>query len=193
MGQLFPGSAAGNGGVISSATSIAQQTFVASTRKVVEGTLVQIPTDGLKVGTRYRAQFNMTKTAAGAATSTVDVATIPRDSSPVLANATARVSFTKPAGTGAVDEGVVRVDITVRVISATVGILVGILELTHNLAATGHAQTPCVNLYATSASFDNSDLAGGYLVTCMTTGASDAIVSEVAAAELYEPGTFAGP
>ncbi len=188
MSQLFPGSAAGNGAEVSSAVAVAQLAPVATTRTLITGTLVQIPTDGLKVGSVYRARFNMAKTAAGTATSTVDVATIPRDSATTVGNATARVSFTKPAGTAAIDEGMVYIEAVVRTVSAT-GVIVGEFILVHNLASTGHAQVPVVALYATSAGFDNSDLAGGYLVTAITTGASDDITIEVASAELYEPGT----
>lgn len=177
MGQILPGSKQGNGAALST-SSTAQQAFTAAVRAVVNGTLLRVPVGGLKVGARYSARFNMAKTAAGTATSTIDVA-IGTTSTGLN---TARLSFTKPAGTAAADEGVVEVEFVVRSVSAT-GVIAGELTLGHNLAATGHAQVPFVALSAVSAAFDNTG-DGLYIAVCMTTGASDVITTEVASAIL---------
>lgn len=163
--------------------SIAQQAFVAATRTLMVGTDVKIPARGMRAGDRYTAKFNLTKTAAGVATSTFDIATVPAATALTVGNATARVSFVKPAGTAAIDEGFVFIEATVRVVSATVGIIVGTFALTHVGNTVGHAQIPSVNLFATSGNFDNSTLGGGAIVVAQTTGAADVIVTELAEAQ----------
>lgn len=175
----FPGVQGGPGVRIGNSSS-AQQAPAAATRTYITGSALRIPQGGLKVGDRFRWVFNMAKTAAGTATSTLDIAV---GTAGTTAD-TARVSFTKPAGPAVADEGRVVVEAVVRVVGAATGIVVGIMNLTHNLAATGHAQIPSVNVYATSAAFDNT---GDELVVglCLTSGAADAITIEYVDAE-YE-------
>jgi hypothetical protein len=177
MTILLPGSAQGPGAVIRN-SSTAQQAFTAATRAVVAGTLIKVPVGGLKAGARYRARFNIAKTAAGTATSTVDVAV----GTTATGLNTARLSFTKPAGTAVADEGVIEVDVLIRSVSAT-GVIAGEMTMGHNLSATGHAQIPFVAVSAVSAAFDNSG-DGLYIAVCLTTGASDVITTEVAGATL---------
>lgn len=174
--SLFPRVQYGNG-QLTTDRSVAQQAVPATTRTQVIGTRVRVPTGGITAGGRYRARFNMTKTAAGVATSTVDISV---GTTGTTAD-TARLSFTKPAGTAAIDEGMVDITAVFRTVSAT-GILVGEFELRHNGNTVGHAQVPVVTLYATSAAFDNTaeEL---YIATNLTTGAADAISIEVAEAE----------
>jgi hypothetical protein len=160
-------------------SSVAQQAFTAATRALVVGTAVRIPARGMRAGDRYWARFNIAKTGAGTATSTVDVATVARDATVVVGNATARVSFTKPAGTAVADEGVIEVIVNVRTVAAT-GVLAGEMTMIHNLASTGHAVIPVVAVSTIGAAFDNSDLGGGYIVTALTTGAADVVTTEVA-------------
>lgn len=177
MTIAFPGSQQGAGAVVRG-VSTAQQAFTAATRAAVAGTILKVPPGGLKAGSRYRAKFNVAKTGAGTATSTVDVSVGP------LATGlnTARLSFTKPAGTAVADEGVIEVDVLVRSVSAT-GVIAGEMTLIHNLAATGHAQIPVVAVSAVSAAFDNTaeDL---YIAVSLTTGAADVVTAEVAVATL---------
>jgi hypothetical protein len=92
------------------------------------------------------------------------------------------VSFTKPAGSAAADEGRVVIEAIVRSIGAT-GVLRGEFTLVHNLAATGHAVIPCVCVGTTSAAFDMTvaDLIVG---VCITSGASDAITIQQVIAEM---------
>lgn len=182
MSILFPGSQQGAGVVVRDA-STEQQAFAATVREAVVGTILQIPPGGLKVGSRYRAKLNITKTAAGTATTTVDVSI---GSSSDGLN-TARLSFTKPAGTAVADEGVIEVEVLVRAVDDTTGVIVGEFTLGHNLAATGHATVPFVAVYATSGSFDNSDTEADYISVSLTTGASDVITVELASAELVIP------
>jgi len=158
--------------------SVTQQAPAAATRTYLAGSGLKIP-GSLKAGMRFRWRFNMAKTAAGTATSTFDIAV---GAAGTTAD-TARVSFTKPAGTAAADEGVVTIDAGVRAVSGTVGKLVGEVVLVHNLAATGHAQIPVVAVNTISASFDNDDN-DLYVGVCITTGAADVITIEYLDAEV---------
>lgn len=185
MTILFPGSAQAKGVVLEASSATAAQVLVAATRTLIAGTLVKVPTGGLKVGSRFKFLAAITKTAAGTAASTYDIG-FGTVASGVAATATARVSFTKPAGTAVADEGVIEVEATVRAVSATAGVVQGQFVLAHNLAATGHADVPVVVLSTTSAAFDNSaeEL---YVGLYATTGAADAITVTQATGEVSVP------
>lgn len=157
--------------------SVAQQAITAATRTYITGSQLAIPDGGLKVGAKIRFRFNMAKTAAGTAASTFDICF---GTAGTTAD-TARVSFTKPAGTAVADEGFVTVEATVRSVSAT-GVVVGEFALVHNLAATGHAVIPCVTVATVSAAFDTT--APTFIGLCITSGAADAITIEQVSAEL---------
>ena len=88
----FPGVQGGPGVRIGNSSS-AQQAPAAATRTYITGSALRIPQGGLKVGDRFRWVFNMAKTAAGTATSTLDIAV---GTAGTTAD-TARVSFTKPS------------------------------------------------------------------------------------------------
>ena len=53
---------------------VAAQTPTAETRTYITGSNIKVPAAKLKIGTILRWTFNMTKTAAGTAASTVDIA-----------------------------------------------------------------------------------------------------------------------
>jgi hypothetical protein len=147
----------------------AGQTPAATTRTYITGSQIAIPATGLQVGTILHWQFDMTKTAAGTATSTIDIAF---GTAGTTAD-TAQVSFTKPAGTAAADEGWVTVECNIKTINASTGVAIGEFTLIHNLSATGHAQIPCVVVNTTSGSFNT--VSPTFAGLCITTGASDAI------------------
>lgn len=150
--------------------STAAQTPTAATRTVITGSTISVPVAGLQVGSVFRWRLNMTKTAAGTATSTFDVAI---GTAGTTAD-TAVLSFTKPAGTAAADEGWVEVDVVIRGPITASCIASGEFQLIHNLAATGHAQIPCVVVNTVSSAFDST--VGLLKVSlCITSGASDAI------------------
>jgi hypothetical protein len=159
--------------------STQDQAITAATRTYIAGSMLQIPIS-LKVGTVLKWKFNMTKTAAGNAASTFDICF-------GLAGTTAdtaRVSFTKKAGTAAADEAVVEIIATVRSIGAT-GVVIGEFMLAHDLASTGHATTPNVVVSGISAGFDMTvpKLKAG---VCITSGASDAITIKLVQAEIIQ-------
>lgn len=119
----------------------------------------------------------MTKTAAGSATSTIDVAF---GTAGTTAD-TARVSFTKPAGTAAADEAFCEVEVLIVGPLSASGVATGEFTLIHNLAATGHAQIPCVVVSTVSSAFDVTLPTSVGL--CLTSGASDAITIQQMVAE----------
>lgn len=146
----------------------AGQTPAAATRTYITGSGLTITAGQIQVGTHIHWRFDMTKTAAGSASSTFDIAF----GTAGTTSDTAQVSFTKPAGTAAGDEGWVDIDCVVKTNSAS-GVVVGEFTLIHNLAATGHAQIPCVVVSTTSSTFDTTTPTK--IGICITSGASDAI------------------
>lgn len=176
---LFPGLYGGQGNQVRNA-SVTAQVVAAATLTYIAGSALAVPPGGLKVGSKIRFKFNMTKTAAGSATSAISI---------VFGTAgttadTARVSFTKPAGTAAIDEAAVEVEAVVRSVSAT-GVVVGTFALVHNLENTGHAVIPAVVVNTVSAAFDNTgdELIVGLVIT---TGAADAITIQQVDSELIQ-------
>jgi len=161
--------------------STAAQTPVAETRTYITGSGIVIPAAGLAVGTMFRWIIDLTKTAAGTAVSTFDIAF---GTNGTTAD-TARVSFTKPAGSAAADCGRAVIEAIVRGPVGAAGVVVGHFLLTHNLAATGHAQIPCVDITTISAAFDIQYAACTRIGICITTGAADAITIEMARAETF--------
>jgi hypothetical protein len=191
MAELLPSSvqvlktdaAAGSKGLGTLARnfSTAAQVLTAATLTYLTGSKLKVPAGGLVVGTKLRWVFSLTKTAAGTATSTIAI---------VFGTAgttadTARVSFTKPAGTAAVDEALVTIEATVRSVGAA-GVVVGNFTLIHGLENTGHAVIPAVVLLTTSAGFDNDD-PDLYVGIVATTGAADAITVNQMEATMVGP------
>lgn len=181
MTILLPGSsqiAPPGGGERVTNGSTAVQTPVAAARTYLAGSALAVPDSGLKVGSRLRWKLNMTKTAAGTAASTFDIAVGTTGTTTDVA----KVSFAKPAGTAAIDEGLVEVECVVKAIGAA-GVLVGEFTLIHNLAATGHATIPCV-VVSTIATGVDLTASGLILGLCLTTGAADAITIDFVEADL---------
>ena len=89
--------------------STAAQT-ITTARTYITGSNILIPAGALQVGTMFKWTFDITKTAAGTAAAIYDIAF---GTAGTTAD-TARVSFTKPAGTAAVDCGRVEITAVVR-------------------------------------------------------------------------------
>ena len=152
--------------------STATQTPTAAVATYVAGSALQIPQTGVRVGSMLRWKFNLTKTAAGSATSTIAVV------AGVLGTVADAVvlSFVKQAGTAAVDEGTIEIECLVKSIGAA-GVIVGEFSLVHIGNTTGHAAVPTVIINAVSAGFDTT-VGNGFPVTfglVITTGAADVI------------------
>lgn len=154
----------------SAAGATGGQSIAAETRTYITGSNVAITAGRIAVGTLLRWRFGMTKTtAAGIAASTIDIAF---GTAGTTAD-TAQVSFTKPAGTAASDEGFVEIEATVTAVGATTGVVTGEFRMIHSLATTGHIVTPAVCVLTTSSAFNTLTVTD--IGLCITTGASDAI------------------
>jgi hypothetical protein len=160
--------------------SVTSQAPAATTRTYIVGSALAAPTNKVQIGTCFRWVFDMTKTAAGLAASTFDICV---GTAGTTAD-TARVSFTKPAGTAAIDTAMVTIEAIVRGPLSAAGVMAGTFQMTHNLAATGHAVIPNVNVTTVSAGFDvtTANLIFGL---CITSGAADAITIQCVTAEAW--------
>ena len=149
--------------------SISEQFPTATVRTYITGSNIFVPANSLQVGTLFAWQFTMTKTAAGTAASTVDIAF------GINGNAAdaARLPFTKPVGTAVADEGVVSIYALCRGPVGAAGVVTGVFTFMHNLENTGHAIIPVAVVRVQSAGFDFTSVTN--IGLCITTGASDAI------------------
>jgi hypothetical protein len=159
--------------------SVTSQAPTAATRTYLTGSSIKVPKNKLQVGTQFCWKWNMTKTAAGTAASTIDIAV---GTAGTTAD-TARVSFTKPAGTAVADEGSCELNAIVRTIGAT-GVMVGEFWMVHNLSATGHMVIPCACVNTVSSGFDMT-VADLFVGLCLTSGASDAITIQQMQAQAW--------
>lgn len=160
--------------------SVASQAPVAVTRTYITGSKITVPPGKLQIGTTLRWAFDITKTGAGTALSTYDIAF------GILGTTgdTARVSFTKPAGTAVADNGRILIEAIVRGPLSAAGVVVGHFHLTHNLAATGHAIIPCVEVTTISAGFDLT-VANLFVGVCVTSGSADVLTIQQVIAEAW--------
>lgn len=161
------------------ASNASAQTPAAATRTYLLGTKFALAVAGqFQVNGAFRWRFDIVKTGAGTASSVIDIAT----GTAGTTSDTARVSFTKPAGTAVIDTGYVQVDATVRAIGAST-VISGTIEVGHNLATTGHmAQQQFVST-VDSGSYDSTTHL--FIGLCLTTGASDAITIKNMNAEAW--------
>lgn len=159
--------------------STVAQSIAAATRTYIDGSGIWLFGIGkVKVGTKFCWKFNMTKTAAGSAASTIDIAV---GTSGTTAD-TAICSFTKPAGTAAADEGFVEINAIIRGPLSGAGIMVAELTMMHNLAATGHMTIPIACVNSVSSGFDVT-VSALFFGICLTSGASDAITIQQVSAQ----------
>lgn len=156
--------------------STTSQAPSASTRTYITGSGLSFPAGSLKVGTILRWRLSVTKTAAGTATSTYDIAF----GTAGTTSDTARVSFTKPAGTAVADEGVIEIECVIRTNSAS-GVAAGSFRMTHNLSSTGHLAIAGAAVKTVSGTFDTTTVTN--VGICVTSGASDALTFEVVTAD----------
>lgn len=159
--------------------STASQAPSAATRTYITGSALAIPTNKLQVGTCFRWTCSVTKNNLAAATATFTIA--------VGTNGTTadtdRVSFTKPAGTAAADEGTVVITAIVRSIGAT-GVMVGQFSMTHALATTGHLTTGSASVNTVSAGFDMT-VANQIVGLTVTSAATELYTFQLVVAEAW--------
>lgn len=152
---------------------------ITTARTYITGSNILIPAGALQVGTIFRWTFDITKTGAGTAASTYDIAF---GTAGTTAD-TARVSFTKPAGTAVIDAGQVVITAVVRGPLSASGVVAGHFNMTHNLASTGHAIIPVVDVTTVSGAFDVT--APTNIGLCLTGGASDNVTIQLVVAEAW--------
>ena len=163
-------------GILNSAAG-AQNILAADGRTYITGSNVAITAGRIAVGTLLRWRFGMTKTGAGSAASTIDIAF---GTAGTTAD-TARVSFTKPAGTAHADEGFVEIEATVTAVGATTGVVTGEFRMIHNHATQGHMTIPAACVLTTSSAFNTLTVTD--IGLCLTTGASDDITIGICTVE----------
>jgi hypothetical protein len=156
----------------------AAQTPAAATKTYITNSNINIPFGKLQIGSMFLWKISMTKSGAGVAASTFEVLV---GTAGTTADTT-RLTFTKPAGTAVVDEGLVEIMVTCRGPLSASGIFVGEFRMTHNLAATGHMIIPACCVNNVSAAFDVT-VANLIVGIAITTGAADAITIQVVQAE----------
>jgi hypothetical protein len=161
------------GGIGTPAT--AAQSLTASSANVVTGTLVQLPTTNLKVGSRFRFMFGLDKTAAGTATWKAELKWGTAGTTGDAAVAT----WTSGTNTAAIDEATLVIEAVVATLGASgtwqcIAFYVNTLTNATGLGKISFIPTP-------TASF-NSDAANPYIHVDITPGAS-AVMTSVASAE----------
>ncbi len=161
---------------VRNASTVDQTGFAADT--YLTGASVAIPVSLLRVGSVYRCRFNVTKTAAGVATPII----IARFGTAGTIADTARVTFTFPAQTAAIDEGWFDVWLVVRSIGAA-GVVQGTAQLNHSLAATGFSTSNGPVVPAVSAGFDTT-VANMFIGLSVNGGAAAAWTIKLVSAEL---------
>jgi hypothetical protein len=158
--------------------SIISQTLTAAIRTYIVGSNINFIAGTLQIGTRFRWVIDVTKTAAGTAAATVDMAI----GTAGTTSDTARVSFSKKAGTAVIDKGKIIIEAIVRNITSS-GVVVGVFHLSHDLASTGLATTPNVNVTTVSGTFDITTATN--IGICITSGASDVWTIQFVSAEVW--------
>lgn len=160
--------------------STGAQALTAATRTYLTNSNLAVPVGKLRIGTVLRWRFNITKTAAGVATSSIAVVVGTLGTT----GDTDRIIFTKPAGSAVADEGWVEIEAIVRGPLSAAGIVTAEITVTHNLAATGHMLQQQFVANLQSAGFDVT-VANLIVGLTMTTGAADAVTIQQLTAEAY--------
>lgn len=135
------------------------------------GSAILMPSNGPIAGTQYRCEFDMVKTAAGTAAFTVNV----RFGTAGTTADASILSLAFAVGTAAVDTGRFRLGVGFRSVGAgTSAVIVGSIECSHSLAATGLVTTGASGfgqITTVSAGF-NSTTANAILGISVNGGAS---------------------
>lgn len=154
-------------------SSVSAQAPSATTRTYITGSDIGAFTAGqIAVGTYIEWELNITKTGAGTASSTFDIAFGTNGTT----GDTARVSFTKPAGTAQADTCTVKITAVVKTNSASGVVNGGFTLIADQTSATlgGFLAAAKFNsvLSVASGTFDTTTPT--HIGLCITTGASDA-------------------
>lgn len=153
----------------------ADQTLTASTANVIGGSLFQLPTANLKVGSRFRWVLNLAKTAAGTATWTVAIKYGTAGTNADAAIAT----WTSNTNTAAIDQANLTIEAAVVSLgaAATANCVAFYSNTLTNITGLGNIP----HIPPSTATFD-STAANPFLHVDVTPGAS-AVMTAVASAE----------
>lgn len=156
-----------NGSIAADATGFAADTYVTNSD-------LQIPSFGLQVRTKFVWQLSFSKTAASTTTPAYAI----RIGTNRTTADTARLTLTGPAQTAVADIGTLNILVIVRIVSG-VGTIQGTAWWDHRGTAantttsgTGFANDSTGHVEGTSATFDNSALAGSYVGLSIFAGAT---------------------
>ena len=161
--------------------STVSQNIATTTRTYLAGSMVTILSPGLQIGSKIRWTFDMTKTLAGLAASTIDIAFGTTGTVTDLA----RVSFAKNAGTAVVDEGNFIIECLIRGPLSASGVAVGFMTLKHNLATTGMTSTGNNTVVTVSSAFDVTFANCTRVGLCLTTGLNDNVTIQSVKTETW--------
>lgn len=133
-------------------SSVASQTGFAADQYLA-GSNIVIPPHGLQAGTSFSWYFDVTKTAAGIATPIVSI----RVGTLGTTADAAVVTFTLPAQSAVADVGLFIINAVLRNTGAA-GVMVGILNLTHNVpaATAGLSTSIAPNIVTVSSGFNTT-------------------------------------
>lgn len=160
-------------------SAIAQVVAASASRVYIAGSNIAIPAGALQIGTMFRWTLNMSKGSAGSTAMTYDIAF---GTAGTTAD-TARVSMALPStGSAVADQGSVTITAIHRGPVGASGVVVGHLEMTHNLASTGLAGIPAVSVNTVSSAFDVTTPTN--IGLCFTTGDQE-ITFQIVTAEAY--------
>ena len=151
-----------------------------ATDTYLTGSSIAIPASSLKAGTRYHLIFNVSKTAAGTATPTLNV----RFGTNGTTADTARCAITFTAQTAATDTGTFEVWTTFRTVgSGTSAVLQCVGQRRHQLTTTGLGNNIAQTVTVTSGGFD-STVANSIIGVSVNGGTSAAWTVQLVQAEL---------
>jgi hypothetical protein len=137
-----------------------------ATDTLLLGSVVALPTNSLKIGSRYRVRMHMTKTGAGVAT---PILTIRFGTTGTAADAAVAV-LTFAAQTAVADEGWLEAELQIRSIGAS-AFMRAIGRLTHKLAATGFS-TDSASFATNSTATSDTSIAAPKFSASLNAGAS---------------------
>jgi hypothetical protein len=161
-------------------SSTSSQNVSATTRTYLVGSNLTFIPAQLKAGTKFRWTIALTKTAAGTATSTIDIAFGIAGTT----DDTALVSFVKPGGTANTDAGRMVIDCILRYVgTGATSFVVGHMAFTHNGNTLGHMTIPVADVTVIASNVDISTATN--IGICLTSGTSDAMTIEMVEAESW--------
>lgn len=155
----------------------AAQALTASTANVISGTLFQLPTGGLSVGSRFRFQVGLIKTAVGVATWQVAVkwGTAGTNADAAIA------SWTSGTNTAAIDQATMEIEVAITALGSAGAATAACIAMYVN-TLTNATGLGVINFAPTSTAGFDSTAANPFMHVDVTPGAS-AVMTGVGSAE----------